>query len=178
MAERALAAEVPADANARTFFGLALTELCSHRLQLGLSTLRRQIHQAFCSALYELYSLRSLYCRLPWHQQRDSRQICSMCWVSQSGDLRNCTKRPRSGSCCYRTAHAQHQTQDTSAVRERRRREEHIFCTACLCACSQEQRGAKSFHTHGLKDLVAVQNFVHCNRADSHPAAHNAPWSG
>ena len=158
MAEKALPAEVPADANARNVFRprsyIALFE--QTHIQLCLSRLRRHIHQAFCSALHELYSLRSLYCRLPWHQQRDSRQVCSMRWVPQSGDLRNCTKRPRSGPCCHRTAHAQYQTQDTSVVRERRRWEEHIFCTACLCACSQEQRGAESSDMHGPEHKVAV----------------------
>ena len=73
-----------------------------------------------------------------------------MRWMSQSGDLRNCTQRTRSGSSCNRAAHAQYQTQDTGLIRERRCWQKHIFSTACICTCCQEQRGAESFDIHIL----------------------------
>lgn len=139
MAERALAAEVPADANARMY------SLSGCRKTVGFSSARETLYVCYLTD-------QPAPCRLSWYKQRDSWEVRGLCWVSESRDLRNRTKGPRPRLDSHRTAHAKYQAQDPGSVWKGRCWQEYLLSTACICACCQKQ--GSRFHLRFLHNLM------------------------
>lgn len=153
MADRALAAEVPADAN----ISERTSSINIPRLNLRCGCCLGAPKDAQ-PRVVNMQSQSARSCRLSWNKQRNRRQIGSLRRLSQSGDMCYSSKRSGPGPHCYRAAHATHQAQDLGAVWEGGCWQEHIFSTTRVCPGSKEQRGDWNllFALHGMSTPAAI----------------------